>query len=63
VTLLPAQYETLRRYSPEEKIRIVLEGFRREVTVNDPCRREGMKPRSCYSWTEEIMEAGMERRT
>ena len=26
---------TRRRYSPEEKIRIVLEGFRREVTVND----------------------------
>ncbi len=26
---------TRRRYTPEEKIRIVLEGFRREVTVND----------------------------
>ena len=37
---------TLRRYSPEEKIRIVLEGFRREVTVNDLCRREGIKPHS-----------------
>ncbi len=32
---------TRRRYTPEEKIRIVLEGFRREVTVNDLCRREG----------------------
>ena len=30
-----------RKYTPEEKIRIVLEGFRREVTVNDLCRREG----------------------
>ena len=44
---------TRRRYSPEEKIRIVLEGFRREVTVNDLCRREGIKPHSCYSWTKE----------
>ena len=35
---------TRRRYTPEEKIRIVLEGFRREVTVNDLCRREGIKP-------------------
>ena len=26
---------TRRKYSPEEKTRIVLEGFRREVTVND----------------------------
>ena len=26
---------TRRKYTPEEKIRIVLEGFRREVTVSD----------------------------
>ena len=37
---------TRRKYSPEEKIRIVLEGFRREATVNDLCRREGIKPHS-----------------
>ena len=52
---------TRRKYPPEEKIRIVLEGFRREVTVNDPCRREGIKPHSYYSWTKEFMEAGKER--
>jgi len=47
-----------RKYTPEEKIRIVLEGFRREVTVNDLCRREGIKPHSYYSWTKDFMEAG-----
>ena len=52
---------TRRRYTPEEKIRIVLEGFRREVTVSDLCRREGIKPHSYYSWTKEFMEAGRER--
>ena len=52
---------TRRRYSPEEKIRIVLEGFRREVSVNDLCRREGIKPHSYYAWTKEFMEAGKER--
>ena len=52
---------TRRRYTPEEKVRIVLEGFRREVTVNDLCRREGIKPHSYYSWTKEFMEAGKER--
>ena len=52
---------TPRKYSPEEKIRIVLEGFRREVTVNDLCRREGIKPHSYYSCTKEFMEAGKER--
>ncbi len=30
---------TRRKYTAEEKIRIVLEGFRREVTVNELCRR------------------------
>jgi transposase-like protein len=34
---------TRRKYTPEEKIRVVLEGLRREVTVNDLCRREGIK--------------------
>ena len=54
---------TRRTYTPEEKIRIVLEGFRREVTVSDLCRREGIKPHSSYSWTKEFMEAGKERLT
>ena len=54
---------TRRTYTPEEKIRIVLEGFRREVTVSDLCRREGIRPHSSYSWTKEFMEAGRERLT
>ena len=52
---------TRRKYTSEEKIRIVLEGFRREATVNELCRREGIKPNSFYSWTKEFMEAGKER--
>ncbi len=51
------------KYTPEEKIRVVLEGFRREVTVNDLCRREGIKPHSYYSWSKEFMDAGKERIT
>jgi len=52
-----------RKYTPEEKIRIVLEGFRREVAVSDLCRREGIKPGAYYAWTKEFMEAGKERLT
>ena len=48
---------TRRRYTAEGKIRIVFEEFRREVTVNELSQREGIKPHSCYSWTEEFMEA------
>ena len=52
-----------RKYTPEEKVRIVLEGFRREVAVNELCRREGIKPGAFYSWTKDFMEAGKERLT
>ena len=47
---------TRRKYSPDEKIRIVLEGFRREIAVNDLCRREGVKPGTFYAWTKDFME-------
>ena len=43
---------TWRKYTPEEKIQIVVEGFRREVTVSDLCRREGINPANYYSWTK-----------
>ncbi len=52
-----------RKYTPEEKVRIVLEGFRREVAVKDLCRREGIKPGAYYAWTKDFMEAGKERLT
>jgi len=52
-----------RKYTPEEKVRIVLEGFRRELAVNELCRREGIKPGAYYAWTKDFMEAGKERLT
>ena len=50
-------------YDPEDKIRIVLEGSRREVTVSDLYRRDGIKPGVFYASTKEIMEAGKDRLT
>ncbi len=52
-----------RKYTPEEKVRIVLEGFRRGVAVRDLCRREGIKPGAYYAWTKDFIEAGKERLT
>ena len=40
---------------------MVLEGFRREFTVNELYRREVIKPNNFYSWTKEFMEAGKQR--
>ena len=47
----------------EEKIRIVLEGYRRDNPIRDLCRREGIKPSTYYAWTKDFMEAGKERLT
>ena len=52
---------TRRKFTPEEKVRIVLEGFRREVTVRELCRREGINPNIYYSWLKDFMEAGKSR--
>lgn len=52
---------TRRRFTPEERIRIVLEGFRHEVPVRDLCRREGIRPNVYYARLKEFMEAGKER--
>ena len=49
---------TRRKYTPEEKIRIVLEGFRHEAPIRDLCRREGIKPNVYYAWLRDFMEAG-----
>ena len=52
---------TRHRFTSEEKIRIILEGFRREIPIRDPCRREGIRPNTYYSWLKDFMEAGQER--
>jgi transposase len=52
---------TRRRFTAEEKIRIVLEGFRRDTPVRDLCRREGIHVGTYYAWLKDFMEAGKER--
>lgn len=52
---------TRRRYSAEEKIRIVLEGLRGEATIAELCRREGISPNLYYLWSREFLEAGKRR--
>jgi transposase len=52
---------TRRKFTPEEKVRIVLEGFRRELRVSELCRREGIRPNVYYAWVKDFMEAGKAR--
>jgi transposase len=54
---------TRRKFSAEEKIRIVLEGFRRDTPIRDLCHREGIRPSTYYAWLKDFMEAGKDRLT
>ena len=52
---------THRKFTAEEKVRIVLEGFRRDTPIRDLCRREGIRPSTYYAWLKDFMEAGKDR--
>ena len=49
---------TRRKFSAEEKIRIVLEGLRGEIPISELARREGIAPSVYYRWSKAFLEAG-----
>lgn len=53
--------QTRRKFSSEEKIRIVLEGLRGEESIAALCRREGINPNLYYRWSKDFLEAGKKR--
>ena len=53
--------QTRKKYSAEEKIRIVLEGLRGDESIAELCRREGLSQSMYYKWSKEFMEAGKQR--
>ena len=52
---------TRRKFSAEEKIRIVLTGLRGEHSIAELCRQEGIAQSLYYSWSKEFLEAGKKR--
>jgi transposase len=61
VLLRRAKRATRRRFSAEDKVRILLEGIRGEMAVAELCRREGIHPAAYYKWLKDFMEAGKSR--
>jgi len=53
--------QTRKKYSSEEKIRIVLSGLRGEDSLAELCRREGIAESLYYAWSKEFLEAGKKR--
>ena len=52
---------TRRKFSAEEKIRIIMEGLRGEDSIAAICRREGIHANLYYTWSKNFMEAGKHR--
>jgi transposase len=49
---------TRRRFTPDEKIRIVLEGLRGDTPLTELCRREGIAAGAYYKWSKSFLDAG-----
>ena len=53
--------KTRRKFNPEEKIRIILEGLKGEDSIAAICRREGIAPSLYYKWSKDFLQAGKRR--
>ena len=53
--------KTRRKFSTEEKFRIVLDGLRGECSVAELCRREGINANLYYRWSKDFLEADKKR--
>jgi len=53
--------KTRRKFSSEEKIRIVLDGLRGEYSIAELCRKEGINNNLYYRWSKDFLEAGKRR--
>ena len=60
-TVKDIRRRTRKRYSAEDKIRIVLAGLRGDVSIAELCRQEGISQGLYYSWSKEFLEAGKRR--
>jgi transposase len=60
-TIRQVRRATRRKFSAEEKIRVILEGLRGEESISELCRREGIAPSIYYKWSKSFLEAGKKR--
>ena len=61
VVIKDIRRRTKRKFSSEEKIRIVISGLRGDESINTICRKEGIAPALYYRWSKDFIEAGKRR--
>ena len=52
---------TRRKFSSEEKNRIVIYGLGGETSIAELCRREGIAQNLYYRWSKDFLESGKRR--
>jgi transposase len=53
--------KTRRTFSSEQKIMIVMEALRAEMSVSELCRKYSIQESQFYKWNREFLEAGKKR--
>lgn len=53
--------KTKRMFTSEQKITIVMEALRAEISVAEICRKYSIHQSQFYKWNKEFMEAGKKR--
>jgi len=48
-----------QKFTPEEKLNIVLEGMRGDITVAEICRRYGIYHTDYYRWRDKVMDGAL----
>lgn len=48
-----------KKWSPEQKQKIVMAGLRNEVSVAELCRRHGVSDVMYYKWRKTFLESGL----
>ncbi len=46
-----------RRWTAEQKLRIVVAGLGGDIEVSELCRREGINPTQYYGWKKQLMKS------
>ena len=46
-----------RKWTPKEKLRIVLEALQSEAKLSEICRREGLNPTLVYQWRKQLLSS------
>jgi transposase len=57
-TVRDIKRKTRRKFNAEEKIRIVLDGLKGEISIAELCRREQIHQTQFYKWSKQFFEAG-----